>query len=283
MNLSETYYSPKSNMVFCFSVALFIMLFMVLYVPTFGSNGHLTPLQSGWKEHSGLCLPIVCSIVLAVLAASRSILCFALVRHTLSKREFLIWMAAEFIVCCLFCDLFLSLYLHLDYLSTLPYILIIGLGLFIIPYTTYWLIMALLDRDMRLREAKSLIEELRKGYERNDAGAIRFADEKGSVKLVVGAERVISIESSGNYVTILYDNDGKLVRYSLRNTLKGIEEICKANGLVRCHRSFFVNLSKIKIIRRTPDGIFAEIDRTGVDDIPVSKTYAPELMRLFSE
>ena len=143
--------------------------------------------------------------------------------------------------------------------------------------------MEMLDHSMRLREANEIIAELRKGNERNEAGAIRFADEKGNVKLVVGAERVISIESAGNYVTILYDNDGKLVRYSLRNTLKSIEEICKANGLVRCHRSYFVNLNKIKIIRRNSEGIFAEIDHSGVDDIPISKTYAPELMRLFSE
>ena len=282
MHLSELYYSVKSNLLFCISVPLFVMFFVVLYSPTFGING-----QEGWLSHwnsyAGLCLPVICAIILGVLLASRSILCFALVRHTLTKREFLVWQAVEFLVCCLFCDLFLSLYLHADYFTTLTHIIIVGLGLVIFPYLFYWVIMELLDHSHRLREANSIIAELRKGYERNEAGAIRFADEKGNVKLVVGAERVISIESAGNYVTILYDNDGKLVRYSLRNTLKSIEDICKANGLVRCHRSFFVNLNKIKIIRRTADGIYAEIDHSGVEDIPVSKTYAPELMRLFSE
>lgn len=282
MTLSELYYSVKSNVIFCLSVPLFIMLFVVLYNPTFGFNGHNGWLTD-WNVHAGLCLPIICAIILGVLLASRSILCFALVRHTLSKREFLVWQAAEFLVCCLFCDLFISLYLHADYFATLTRIIIIGIGLVVFPYTLYWIVMELLDHSMRLREANDIIADLRKGSERNEAGAIRFADEKGNVKLVVGAERVISIESAGNYVTILYDNDGKLVRYSLRNTLKSIEEICKSNGLVRCHRSFFVNLSKIKIIRRTPEGIYAEIDRSGVEDIPVSKTYASELMRLFSE
>lgn len=282
MSLPETHYSVKSNIIFCVAVPLFVMFFMVLYHPTFDING-----QNGWladwSQHSSFCLPIVCAIILGVLLASRSVLCFALVRHTLTKREFLVWQAVEFLVCCLFCDLFLSLYLHIDYFTALTRIIVIGLGLVIFPYILYWAAMELLDHSIRLREANDTIAELRKGYERNEAGAIRFADEKGNVKLVVGAERVISIESAGNYVTLLYDNDGKLVRYSLRNTLKGIEDICRANGLVRCHRSFFVNLNKIKIIRRTPEGIYAEIDHTGVDDIPVSKTYAPELMRLFSE
>ena len=282
MHLSELYYSVKSNLLFCISVPLFVMFFVVLYSPTFGINGQEGWL-SDWNSYAGLCLPVICAIILGVLLASRSILCFALVRYTLSKREFLVWQAVEFLICCLFCDLFLSLYLHADYFTTLTRIIVVGLGLVIFPYLFYWIIMELIDHSHRLRDANNIIAELRKGYERNEAGAIRFADEKGNVKLVVGAERVISIESAGNYVTILYDNDGKLVRYSLRNTLKSIEEICKANGLVRCHRSFFVNLNKIKIIRRNAEGIFAEIDHSGVDDIPVSKTYAPELMRLFSE
>ena len=282
MNPSELYYSVKSNLIFCLAVPLFMMLFVILYSPTFGFDSAAGGL-AGWGDHSSFCLPIVCAITLGVLLASRSILCFALLRHTLTRLEYIVWMCVEIIVCCLFCDLFLSLYLKLDYLSTLPVILILGFAIMLIPYTTYWLVMGILDRDTRLRAAQSTIEELRKGTERNEVGAIRFADEKGNVKFVVSAERIISIESAGNYVTILYDNDGKLVRYSLRNTLKNIESLCKANGLVRCHRSFLVSLNKIKIIRRTPDGIFAEIGRTGVDDIPVSKTYAPELMRLFSE
>lgn len=282
MTLPELHYSVKSNLIFCLAVPLFVMFFVVLYNPTFGTGGQDGWLTN-WSDYAGLCLPIICAIILGVLLASRSILCFALVRHTLSKREFLVWQIIEFLVCCLFCDLFLSLYLHSDYFTTLTHIIVVGFGLAIFPYFFYWMTMEMLDHSMRLREANEIIAELRKGNERNEAGAIRFADEKGNVKLVVGAERVISIESAGNYVTILYDNDGKLVRYSLRNTLKSIEEICKANGLVRCHRSYFVNLNKIKIIHRNSEGIFAEIDHSGVDDIPISKTYAPELMRLFSE
>ena len=282
MNLSELHYSVKSNIIFCVAVPLFVMLFVVLYNPTFGLDGKELWLTD-WSHNASFCLPILCAIILGVLLASRSILGFALVRHSLTKREFLVWQAVEFLVCCMFCDLFLSLYLHADFFATLTRIIVIGLELVIFPYVFYWMALELMDHNIRLREAEDTIADLRKGSERNEVGAMRFADEKGNVKLVVGAERVISIESAGNYVTILYDNDGKLVRYSLRNTLKSIEEMCKANGLVRCHRSFFVNLNKIKIIRRTPDGIFAEMDRSGVEDIPVSKTYAPELMRLFSE
>lgn len=282
MRISETYYSVKSNLIFCFAAPIYLMLFVVLYCPTFGFDDQ-GGWPAGWDHYAGFCLPIVCAIVLGVLLASRAILCFALVRHSLSKWEYTVWEFAEFVIACLFCDLFLSIHLDINYFSILPRIMIIGFALLVVPYFCYWLAMEAISRDQRLREADETIRELRKGAERTEAAAIRFMDEKGCVKLAVSAERVISIESAGNYVTILYDNGGRLVRYSLRNTLKSLETICKNNGLVRCHRSYFVNIKMIKIIRRTNDGLFAEIDHAGVEDIPISKSYATELMQLFSD
>ncbi len=279
MKISEQYYSLKNNIVFCLAVPLFIMLFMVIYHPTF--FGETDAFSQAWDLHDSFFLPIICAIVLVVLLISRAVLCFALVRHTLTRRDFLLWQCIEIVVACLFANLFLTLYLHYNYFTLLPRILLIGFGLVIIPYLFYWAIMELTERDIKLHQAEDLAEDLRKGIERNESGMVRFADEKGNVKLVVSADRVICLESAGNYVTITYDDDGKLVRYSLRNTLKSIEDLCNANGLVRCHRSFFVNLGQIRTLRRTPQGIYAEIAHPGVDDIPVSKTYASDLIRLF--
>ena len=62
----------------------------------------------------------------------------------------------------------------------------------------------------------------------------------GGVKMIKH-DKVISIEAAANYVNILYDKGGQLVKFSLRNTLKGIEELCNNYDIVRCHRSYFVN------------------------------------------
>lgn len=277
--IPERFYSLKPNLIFCVAVPLYLILFMVTYCPTFGFDDWFTL----WEPQVGIIIPIIAAIELGCILISRTVLCFALVRHSLSRIEYLTWMMVELVVINLFVALFISLYMQMKYFDTLPRILLVGFGINIFPYAFYWIAEDLICRDNRLSETEKLLEEMRRGIERNESGAIRFIDEKGNTKLVVGSERVISLESAGNYVTILYDNDGKLVRYSLRNSLKGIEDVCKANNLVRCHRSFFVNLNKIKIIRRTPQGVFAEIDHAGVEDIPVSKTYAPELLRLFSE
>lgn len=280
MKVPEQYYFLKPNLIFSVAAPLFLILFMITYCPTFGYNDDWYAI---WNSHNEFCIPILASIELGTLLASRAILCYALVRHNLTRIELIAWFFAEFIIASLFFSIFLSLYFHVKYFILLPRVIVIGFCINIFPYLFYWIIEEYYDRDRRMGEALSQVEDLRHGIERLDTGAIRFNDEKGITKLVVNASRVISLESAGNYVTILYDDDGKLMRYSLRNSLKGIENICQANGLIRCHRSFFVNLNMIKIIRRTPQGVFAEIDHAGVENIPVSKTYAPELLRLFSE
>lgn len=279
MKIPEQLYSVKSNLIFCLLAPIFVMLFVVIYDPTFGLSAEHYDFVN---DNKGFCLPIICAIELLVLLVSRAILCFGVVRRRISELEFLAWQAVEFVVVCLFVDLFLSLYLHIDYFNLLPRILLVSFAINLFPYAFYWVFVERMDRDARIADAYALMTKMRSPGEHNE-GMIRFVDDKGNTKLMVGAERVITIESAGNYITIQYDDDGKLMRYSLRNTLKSIEQVCNANGLVRCHRSFFVNLNKVKIIRRTPEGVVAEIDHPGVNNIPVSKTYAPDLIRLFSE
>lgn len=269
----------RANLIFCLATPVFMLLFVVLYSPTFGYPDELLRY---WGEHSAFCVPIICSIEMGVLAISRLLLCLTSHRHGIGPVNFLVWQLVEMVVVCLFCDLFLSLFFHVGYFDYLTRILVLGVALNIFPYAFFCIAVESIAREAQLSELRQEIAMLRKGGDQAEGGAIRFVDEKGNTKIMIGVDRIISIESAANYVTILYDDGGKLMRYSLRNTLKGIEDVCAANGLVRCHRSYFVNLSKVKLIRRTPDGVFAEIDRPGVDDIPVSKSYASELLQLFS-
>lgn len=278
MKIPERLYDIKPNLAFVLLAPLFTLLFVVIYTPSFGLDPEAYARMTTAK---GFCLPILCSIELGVLLISRSILCFALPRHRITEVEFLIWQAIEFLVAALFYDLFLSLHLHIDYFSLLPRIILVSFAIDIFPYTVYWIFMERVDRDNRIAEAYKLMNSMRKGD--TNEGMMRFADDKGNVKLVVGADRLISIQSAGNYLTILYDDDGRLARFSLHNTLKSIEKTCNESGIVRCHRSFLVNLNKVKVIRRTPEGLVAEIDHQGVHDIPVSKTYSSDLISLFSE
>ncbi len=292
MRIPKTIYTPKSSLIFVGGLTLFVMLFAITYTPNYGISEEATSLSdmlsnsepvAEWYRHQGLCLPICCAIVLVVTALSRMLMILLTRTARLREGEYLLWQVGEVIATGLFCNLFLSLYLHLNYFENMPPVILIYISVAIYPYAFYWLLSERMDRDLRIAEAQHTILRLRQRNDEEENGTLRFVDEKGNVKLIVSSERVICIESAGNYVTILYENAGRLTRYSLRNTLKGIEELCQSHRLVRCHRSWFINLDRVRLLRKAPDGVYAEMDAEGVSDIPVSKSYSSEVMQRFAE
>lgn len=60
------------------------------------------------------------------------------------------------------------------------------------------------------------------------------------------------------------------------------ENLTKETPLVRCHRSYIVNMDKVKILKKIKGGIVLELDEEQTPDIPVSKTYYESFMRKFS-
>lgn len=81
---------------------------------------------------------------------------------------------------------------------------------------------------------------------------LKFTDEKGELKLSVFIDNLLYIESAENYATIHYINKSKVSHFLIRNSLKWMEENLIADTpLVRCHRSFIINLDKVKVMKKT--------------------------------
>lgn len=275
MKIPKLVYNLKSNIIFCLALPLYVLAFAILYTPSFGNRA-----LSDWmyQASASMCIAIIAAIVLVVTVISRTFLWLTTRKMRLSEFEYLVWQMGEVLADSLFCSLFLSLFLHKAYFTVLPITLLISIAVGVFPYAIYWLYAERCERDQRIADAQKTIMELRNGMQHEGPNAIKFADEKGTVRLIVSADKVISIEAAANYVNILYDKSGQLVKFSLRNTLKGIEELCNTHDIVRCHRSYFVNLHKVKLIRKGPDGFFADLDIEGVKSIPISKLYASDLI-----
>ena len=113
---------------------------------------------------------------------------------------------------------------------------------------------------------------------------VAFMDEKVELKISLMVENLLYIDAADNYATIYYLNKSKLSHYLLRNTLKWMDEnLTNDTPLVRCHRSYMVNLDKVKVLRKTKTGIYIELDAENTPDIPVSKTYYERFMKKFSQ
>ena len=150
----------------------------------------------------------------------------------------------------------------------------------LLPYSILWLYFSWREKKSLL-EKISIKEPVAEIHKRN---MLAFKDEKGELKISVMIENLLYIESADNYATIHYLNKSKISHFLIRNSLKWIDEnLTKETTLVRCHRSYIINLDKVKVLRKTKDGIFLELDALNTPDLPVSKTYYDKVMTKFSE
>lgn len=107
---------------------------------------------------------------------------------------------------------------------------------------------------------------------------INLYDGNGNVRMTVAMDSLYYMESQDNYVKICYENDGQLHNYMLRCRTKVLEKSLAGTPMVRCHRSYIINTTKIKLLRPDKTNSVAILKHPGVKSIPVSKRYYDALV-----
>ena len=105
-------------------------------------------------------------------------------------------------------------------------------------------------------------------------------DERDNLKLVVATDAVLYVQSDENYVKVCYLEDSEIKFCSIRNTMKRVEDLCVRNGLVRCHRSYFINSSRVQALQKDKEFTYAVLDVPNASRVPVSKNYYDQLSAL---
>lgn len=109
---------------------------------------------------------------------------------------------------------------------------------------------------------------------------IGFPDEKGVVKISLLFSNILYIESADNYIEVYYLDENLVKSTLIRNTLKTIETNFKNTSLKRCHRSFIVNIDKIKLAEKKSGKLVLHIINVKTV-IPVSRNYTPAFELIF--
>lgn len=113
---------------------------------------------------------------------------------------------------------------------------------------------------------------------------ISLFDSSGEMKLSVNLRNLYYIESDDNYIRVWYASaSGEMKMYMLRCKLKTVEESFKDSDLMRCHRKYIVNMSKVSVLTRDRNGFVLELDGAGIEPLPVSKTYEESILNRFNE
>lgn len=113
------------------------------------------------------------------------------------------------------------------------------------------------------------------------AGLLRFYDEYHKLRLIIASTAIVYIKSEDNYLQIYYLDQQKLKRQMLRSSMRAQEDLLVSHGLIRCHRSFFVNPEFIQVLHRDANGtLVAELNQQGCEGIPVSRKYKDQMTNL---
>ncbi len=100
-------------------------------------------------------------------------------------------------------------------------------------------------------------------------------NEKDTV--IINSAQLLYVESSDNYCTVVYQKDSQLVKPLLRSSLSRIEGQINRPRIVRCHRSYVVNLDRVERVTGNAQGYRLHL-ADGLVQVPVARQYNETLV-----
>lgn len=257
--------SYKSQLTYILLLPAFFIGFSFLYNP-FGMQEYY---QIGGMPF-GFHFIMLGAILMAILAITRLIFS-ALYKHIPFKWwHYSVWCFGEVFVF----SLFMALYTTLFYAGQYSYFLVLSqcskfaFLILVFPYIFLILVQIILNKNSDLNNGTS-------------EALVKFYDEHKRLKLTIDPTAVICIQADANYVIIRYMDADRVKSFMLRASMKSVENTVANHGLVRCHRSYFVNPKYVKLLSKNREGLIsAELLLPEVPSIPVSKQFYKQLSEL---
>ena len=251
---------------------LFSIGFLALYKP-FSSTFWLS--ASSWRL-AGLSLAFYLACIVFLLA-SRELFFRFQKRHDAKIRHLAIWTAAELLGLALIYLLFTSSLGYSSHSSSgellLRTVFCVALIL-VFPFLLSFMYATIQDKKEEIRLLQLNVAEK---DVRPDIPMVNLYDHNGALKISAAQDDIFYIMSQDNYVSIYYLTGDTMNHYLLRCSTVQVEESLKGTSIIRCHRSYLVNLNHVKMLRHSSGkAVIVLSDNTGTE-IPVSRKYYKEL------
>lgn len=265
--ISRNFYRLGANAIYFTVIPLFYFIFTLAFEP-FETRVFLSVGRGYFIEN----LVFTTLILMGVLIVSR-VLLFVL-RHSveLNWPLYINWCIGEVIVT----GLFWSILLGLEWKPVIPYITVLATGILylagivIFPYS-------IITMGIQLH----VLESANEPVPEEDKSLVRFHDDQNRLKFIISSPSILYIEAEKNIVHIVHLDNGRVKDFTLRSSMRALEESLPQHSLVRCHRSYFVNADHVELVRKDTNGYaLAKLDRDGLDPVPVSRKYYDSLSAL---
>jgi len=156
-------------------------------------------------------------------------------------------------------------------------LLLVTLFVLVIPYSLSWLYYSWQDQKRQVQNLSSTTST-----EYSTKSMINFYDETNKLRFSLHSSDVLYIESTDNYVTVMVQDNDRVKKIMLRNTMKRLEKELEKTMIMRCHRSFMVNFEKVKMVRLSGTNLYVYLNCSEEIRIPVSRTYTEKVHEMIN-
>jgi hypothetical protein len=278
------YFTDRRNIVsFVLFTAIFALVFINIYAP-FGVGSWLNVTDFQLFFYSS----IVILIGMLVIAVSRLLMYLLSRKKAIRYGEYALWIIGEILSMAFVYTLIQRFFLQgqKDFMVIMKNTVRITAFIILLPYVIYWLYLSFKEKYVQLEKISmghpENMESLNDRKQQGIWSMIPFLDEKGILRFSVKREDLLYLEAADNYVLIHYLDGDKKMKYMIRTTLKRIEQEFAAKNLVRCHRSFIINIDHVRTIRREKEGLIINFESPVNITVPISKTYLEVFIRKLS-
>ena len=250
----------------------FVVAFSILFLLTYHPFSSTTWL--GLKPDVILQSVLFYLSAIGVLLLSKMGLMIHQIRHTITVRKYLFWVLGEFILIALIYLLHTRFWFETDIPFTFRLVLHTSLCvgmILVIPYTIFTLLAANKAKTEELDALKLQLST--QSPEPKPDHIVHFYDFGGVLRISIPADAIYFIASQDNYVEIQYVLSGKLLNYLMRCRTTRLEKQLEGTSLIRCHRSYIVNVDNVSQFKREKSRAFLVLSHPEAKRIPVSKSY----------
>ncbi len=266
-------------------VIAFSVFFMVIYTPFSVSSWFSI------KDMGSFGISVVFTVAaIAILAVSKTAIYLLRNRIRFTAARYMAWLMCENIVISLGYTILTFQLLPGITSSSIPAIAVRVLFfvtmITAIPYSLVTLYVAYRTKSEELEAALDERDRLRgellagrAASETATAAApqlpqmINLYDNNGTLRLTITVDSLYYLESQDNYVKVHYKHNDKFSVYMLRSRTSSIEESLAGTGMIRCHRSYIINVRKIAFIGEEHKSYYVTLNDEQIKRIPVSKRY----------
>jgi len=269
--LTHYFNIPRYQWLFALSIGVFIVLFLLVFQP-FGVNN----LDSTFHISRTFALAVgMIGVAVTATVAVNEFLLRPLVLRRLTRRRLFGWLAWTLL---LIASVVFLLYnwlggwhdfhwsSYLGFIRDVSLLVSFPVAGFLFYIRHEWL--------------KSEYVQLLAIHVANPAAArlVHFSSDNGKDQVSVALDDLLYLESQDNYVAVTW-MEREVRRASLiRSSLKRLEETLDEPLLVRCHRSFMVNLARVRGCRGNRHGL--QLTLEGTDrTVPVSRTWTGTILQ----